>query len=109
MKAISVPLLIAFSVLLLNVEVFAHSACQSEQNMYDTAQGAVDNARIAWNGAVAAWSIYVASLASQGKPPGKPTAAESTNLATLSTAVATTYLILSNCKRSAAGYKAALD
>ena len=109
LKAISVTLLIAFFVLLLNVEVFAHSACQSEQNMYDAAMSSVENARIAWTAAAAAWSLYVTYLASQGKPPEELSASEATNLATLSTAAAAAYLILSNCKSSADGYKAALD
>lgn len=69
MKIISVTLLIAFSFLFLNVDVFGHDPCQSEQTALDDAVEVKERADRNYMVATAAWSSYVVLLAKKGKPP----------------------------------------
>lgn len=87
MKIISVILLIAFSVLSLNVQVLSHDPCSSERSEYETAQSAVTSASVKLGIAIAAESGYIGQLYEQRKPPLPYTKAEKLVLATLAAAV----------------------
>lgn len=109
MKIISVTLLIAFSVLFLNVDIFGHDPCQSEQSAYDDAVKAANKASRNHTIAVAAWSTYLAVLADKGKPPAPLTKDEAHKLSLLSAAAFIAYLDLQDANDTKERKKRSLD
>lgn len=92
----------------MNVDVFGHDPCQSEQSAYDDAVKAADKASRNYTIAVVSWSTYLAILADKGKPPKPLTKDESHKLAALSAAALMLYYDLQDANDTKASKKRSL-